>query len=87
MKMVPTGADPEPQRLCAPQHAENGNARGVELPQGRARREKAREGVPLTVVQRRLGHANLGIKSVYLDQCGWRSCPRSDSDARCLDVR
>ena len=26
----------------------------------------AREGVPLTLIQRRLGHANLGITSVYL---------------------
>jgi integrase/recombinase XerD len=26
----------------------------------------AREGVPLTVVQRQLGHANLGIRSIYL---------------------
>jgi hypothetical protein len=25
-----------------------------------------REGVPLTVVQRQLGHANLGITSIYL---------------------
>jgi integrase/recombinase XerD len=28
--------------------------------------EMAREGVPLTVVQRQLGHANLGITSIYL---------------------
>jgi site-specific recombinase XerD len=28
--------------------------------------EMAREGVPLTVVQHQLGHANLGITSVYL---------------------
>jgi len=26
----------------------------------------AREGVPLLVIQRQLGHANLGITSVYL---------------------
>ncbi len=26
----------------------------------------AREGVPLVVIQRQLGHANLGITSVYL---------------------
>ena len=26
----------------------------------------AREGVPLIVIQRRLGHSNLGITSVYL---------------------
>jgi integrase/recombinase XerD len=26
----------------------------------------AREGVPLNVIQRRLGHANLGLTSVYL---------------------
>jgi site-specific recombinase XerD len=28
--------------------------------------EMAREGVPLTVVQRQLGHANLGVTSIYL---------------------
>jgi site-specific recombinase XerD len=28
--------------------------------------EMAREGVPLTVIQRQLGHANLAITSVYL---------------------
>jgi integrase/recombinase XerD len=27
----------------------------------------AREGVPLVVIQRQLGHANLGITSVYLE--------------------
>jgi integrase/recombinase XerD len=26
----------------------------------------AREGVPITVIQRQLGHANLGITSIYL---------------------
>ena len=26
----------------------------------------AREGVPLNVIQRQLGHANLGITSIYL---------------------
>ena len=28
--------------------------------------ELAREGVPLTVIQRQLGHSNLGITSIYL---------------------
>ena len=28
--------------------------------------EMAREGVPLSVIQRQLGHTNLGITSVYL---------------------
>jgi site-specific recombinase XerD len=28
--------------------------------------EMAREGVPLVVIQRQLGHSNLGITSVYL---------------------
>jgi integrase len=32
----------------------------------RARVEMAREGVSLNVIQRQLGHANLGITSVYL---------------------
>ena len=27
----------------------------------------AREGVPLNVIQRQLGHANLGITSIYLN--------------------
>jgi site-specific recombinase XerD len=27
----------------------------------------AREGVPLVVIQRQLGHANLGITSIYLE--------------------
>jgi integrase/recombinase XerD len=26
----------------------------------------AREGIPLTVIQRQLGHANLGVTSIYL---------------------
>ena len=30
------------------------------------RRRMAREGVPLIVIQRQLGHSNLGITSVYL---------------------
>jgi site-specific recombinase XerD len=29
--------------------------------------EMAREGVPLKVIQRQLGHVNLGVTSVYLD--------------------
>jgi site-specific recombinase XerD len=29
--------------------------------------EMAREGVPLNVIQRQLGHVNLGVNSVYLD--------------------
>jgi integrase/recombinase XerD len=28
--------------------------------------EMAREGIPLNVIQRQLGHANLGVTSVYL---------------------
>jgi site-specific recombinase XerD len=32
--------------------------------------EMAREGVPLIVIQRRLGHSNLGITSVYLQGIG-----------------
>jgi site-specific recombinase XerD len=28
--------------------------------------EMAREGIPLTVIQRQLGHANLGVTSIYL---------------------
>jgi integrase len=29
--------------------------------------EMAREGVPLVFIQRQLGHANLGITSIYLE--------------------
>jgi integrase len=29
--------------------------------------EMAREGVPLDVIQRQLGHANLGVTSIYLE--------------------
>lgn len=29
--------------------------------------EMAREGLPLNVIQRQLGHANLGVTSVYLE--------------------
>ena len=36
-----------------------------QLPHGRAV-EMAREGAPLIVVQRQLGHSNLGITSLYL---------------------
>ena len=32
----------------------------------RARAELAREGVPLNIIQRQLGHANLGTTSIYL---------------------
>ena len=28
--------------------------------------QMAREGIPITVIQRRLGHADLGVTSVYL---------------------
>jgi integrase len=32
----------------------------------RAALELAREGVPLDIIQRQLGHANLGTRSIYL---------------------
>jgi integrase/recombinase XerD len=32
----------------------------------RSRRRNGHEGVPLVVIQRQLGHSNLGITSVYL---------------------
>jgi hypothetical protein len=34
--------------------------------QARCQLEMAREGVPLIVIQRQLGHTNLGITSIYL---------------------
>jgi site-specific recombinase XerD len=44
--------------------------------------EMAHEGVPLVVIQRRLGHANLGITSIYLQGIGstgpgWPTRPRT----------
>jgi integrase len=42
----------------------------------------AREGVPLIVIQRQLGHSNLGITSVYLQGIdrarSSRPCTRDD---------
>ena len=43
----------------------------------------AREGVPLNVIQRQLGHANLGTTSIYLQgSAPKRSSPPSTPDAR-----
>jgi hypothetical protein len=43
----------------------------------------AREGVQLKVIQRQLGHVNLGVTSVYLDGLTPpRSSTRSTTDAR-----
>ena len=39
---------------------------GVRLSDGLRAVEMAREGVPLNIIQRQLGHANLGITSIYL---------------------
>jgi site-specific recombinase XerD len=39
--------------------------------------EMAREGVPLIVIQRQLGHTNLGITSIYragVGRVAWRGC-------------
>jgi len=45
--------------------------------------ETAREGVPLIVIQRQLGHTNLGITSVYLQASTTRrSSTRSTRAAR-----
>jgi site-specific recombinase XerD len=59
--------------------------------------EMAHEGVPLIVIQRQLGHSNVGITSIYLQGIDnaeiiatvharrarwWPSAPRSDSDPR-----
>jgi site-specific recombinase XerD len=40
----------------------------------------AHEGVPLVVIQRQLGHANLGITSIYLQGTAQRSSTRSIRD-------
>ena len=54
--------------------------------------EMAREGVPLIVIQRQLGHTNLGITSIYLqgidnteiiDTVHARRAPMVPSTARC----
>jgi integrase len=44
--------------------------------------EMAREGVPLIVVQRRLGHTNLGITSIYLQGSRQRRPPGHAQEAR-----
>jgi integrase/recombinase XerD len=50
--------------------------------------EMAREGVPLNVIQRQLGHVNLGITSVYLQGIDsaeiieHRACPTGADDSR-----
>jgi site-specific recombinase XerD len=48
---------PEPGFADASRRTELRHAHAVEM---------AREGVPLIVIQRQLGHSNLGITSVYL---------------------
>jgi site-specific recombinase XerD len=46
--------------------------------------EMAREGVPLNVIQRQLGHAGLGITSVYLQGS---TTPRSSTPSMPADPR
>ena len=55
----------------------------------------AREGVPLNVIQRQLGHANLGITSVYLqgidnaeiiDTVHWRRAPMIPPAPACANL-
>jgi integrase/recombinase XerD len=55
-KLRRTAARAGVRRRCAPHQLRHAYA--VEM---------AREGVPLNVIQRQLGHANLGITSVYLE--------------------
>jgi integrase len=52
-------AGPPSQQVCADasRHTSSATTHAVEM---------AREGVPLIVIQRQLGHSNLGITSVYL---------------------
>ncbi len=58
---------------CCPRHAAAARCERRGAPPFRANTsfvthavEMAREGVPLNVIQRQLGHANLGITSIYL---------------------
>ena len=45
----------------------------------------AREGVPLIVIQRQLGHTNLGITSIYLSaRVGHSACPTAGLSHRAL---
>jgi site-specific recombinase XerD len=56
--LSPDGEHSPREALTAPIHAHQlRHAHAVEL---------AHEGVPLVVIQRQLGHSNLGIASVYL---------------------
>jgi site-specific recombinase XerD len=49
--------------------------------------ELAREGVPLNIIQRQLGHANLGTTSIYLHGSGIRQALAHDRDLRDVVVR
>ena len=67
-RAVATGPAPPPERICAGAPSPAGVRRRFALHQLRHAHavELAREGVPLIVIQRQLGHSNLGITSIYL---------------------
>jgi hypothetical protein len=63
------GATGQPPRHAPSCGAPRDGGRAAPLPAAQLRHahavEMAREGVPLIVIQRQLGHSNLGITSVY----------------------
>ena len=67
-RVVASGRAPPPEASCGAPPSQLGSADGslhtsCGMPHAV---EMAREGVPLVVIQRRLGHSNLGLTSVYL---------------------
>jgi site-specific recombinase XerD len=66
--VVATGQAPPPERACAGPPSRPAVRRRFAPHQLRHAHavELAREGVPLIVIQRQLGHSNLGITAIYL---------------------
>jgi site-specific recombinase XerD len=66
-RVVASGRAPPPEASCGAQPSQRGRRRLAPHQLRHAHAvEMAREGVPLVVIQRQLGHSNLGITSVYL---------------------
>ena len=73
-------ATPRPARSsAAPRRRPECVAASRRTSSARPRRRRAREGVPLIVIQRQLGHSTLGITSVYLQGM---TTPRSSTPSK-----